>query len=154
MPLRGCWHNKHGIRFNEQVCHPGGSNECGGFSCVEAFRLGCSLASHMHSRLKLPIRMETGLCKWLAKVETQNLLHGSMVHIPPCGGCSWGSFSGIEWTIPQLTINAAGKGTSHYYLSSWVKIVYQRLILLFEAVAVFILFYGHLLYLQPACFTS
>jgi hypothetical protein len=52
---------------------------------------------------------EWRLWKRSAEAEAQNLLDRLMIPIPPCGGCSWGSFSGIEWTIPhtipQLTNN-------------------------------------------------
>lgn len=91
---------KHGIRVNEQVCHPGASNECGSFSCFEAFGFGCSLASHsMYLPLKLPLRMET----LKANDRTRGYLFDiSLIPIPLCGACSC-FFSGIEWTIPNHT---------------------------------------------------
>jgi hypothetical protein len=42
----------------------------------------------------------TELWKQSAEAEAQNLLDRLMIPIPPCGG-----FSGIEWTLPQLTNN-------------------------------------------------
>jgi hypothetical protein len=125
---------KHGIRFNEQVCHLGASNECGGFSCFEAFGFGCLLASHMHLPLKLPLRMETKANGRIRGSESIRYIDDTN-----SSTCSWGFFSGIEWT----------RGV--HRTAMWLHELEQftRLMLLFKAVAVERL----LPHLQSACFT-
>jgi hypothetical protein len=145
---------KNGIRFNEQLYHSGASNECGGFSCFEAFGLGCSLAlaSHMHLCLKLPLRMET--VKAIGRSKGSESIRYIDNTIPPCSGCSWGSLAGIEWTIPQLTINAAGRCIVRH-TTIWLRELKQftRDSCCYLNQWPFLFIHERLLHLQSACFT-